>query len=71
VANSDLQARDVAVETTVQTARDQQVELERKLERSRADFEACQAQLMQLQQEHSSLRQQHTELQQKMEGIEA
>ena len=62
-ASSNLQARDAALERTVQTARDQQVELERKLERSRADFEAYEAQLMQLQQEHGSLRQQHTELQ--------
>ena len=60
--NGNVQARDAALERTVQTARDQ-VELEQKLERSRADFEACEAQLLQLQ-HHSSLRQEHQELQQ-------
>ncbi|CAE7768311.1 NITA [Symbiodinium sp. KB8] len=70
-ASSNLQARDAALERTVQTARDQQVELERKLERSRADFEAYEGQLMQLQQEHGSLRQQHTELQQGHDSLQA
>ncbi|CAE7271238.1 unnamed protein product [Symbiodinium sp. CCMP2592] len=68
-ASSSLQARD-ALERAVQTAWDQQVELERKLEGSRADCEAREVQLMKLQQEHGSLQQQHTELQQAHKSLQ-